>query len=413
MADPLGCLRQRTIWRSAVSAFFLLALDLTGTSSGLWQLLRQAIRNCVKGYACRPPLPPGEGRCEGNPPETRQLPVGAGDNEQGFMGVAGHFALPLHPRLREEVGRGEGNPRLTKEMAEYSPSHLPLPPTLSRRERGFLALDHSHPERLRSGWSHFRRQWSKIVDAGLGWRCFPGSRLVAGRHGTCGADHLCPSLARLVPLPPSGVRGSGGASPRGIVDSPAGDEAGGRRADIARFGGAGRLWRAAAGVGVAAGFWGAIDRGQQEAILVHELAHLAAGDVIWVLLADLLAAMLWWQPLVWWLRRRLRAAGEVAADEASLLVPDGTNILAACLVALGGPLGWLVARDGLAGCRWPAVDSARAWVVGSNDSWTWTSYGPPCPGRGLVRTVKAILVSGVDYRGGYLYRLGTVPGYFE
>ena len=86
---------------------------------------------------------------------------------------------------------------------------------------------------------------------------------------------------------------------------------------------------------------------EQEAILAHELAHLAARDPSWQLVADLLSAALWWHPLVWWLRGRLRTASEAAADEASLLVPGGPDVLAACLVALGRKLvhsrrlGWL------------------------------------------------------------------------
>jgi len=86
---------------------------------------------------------------------------------------------------------------------------------------------------------------------------------------------------------------------------------------------------------------------EQEAILAHELAHLAARDPLWQLVADVLSATLWWHPLVWWLRGRLRTASEAAADEASLLVPGGPDVLAACLVALGRRLvnsrrlGWL------------------------------------------------------------------------
>jgi hypothetical protein len=77
---------------------------------------------------------------------------------------------------------------------------------------------------------------------------------------------------------------------------------------------------------------------QQDAMLIHELAHLAARDPLWYSLTDVLAALMWWHPLVWWLRRRLHAATEVAADEASALVEDGPNILAAALVELGGRL---------------------------------------------------------------------------
>ena len=75
----------------------------------------------------------------------------------------------------------------------------------------------------------------------------------------------------------------------------------------------------------------------QDAMLAHELAHLAAGDPAWQCLADLVAAVLWWHPLVWWSRGRLEAASE-SADEASLLVENGPNVLAECLVKLGGRL---------------------------------------------------------------------------
>ena len=86
---------------------------------------------------------------------------------------------------------------------------------------------------------------------------------------------------------------------------------------------------------------------EQEAVLAHELAHLAARDPLWQLLAELCCAALWWHPAAWWLRLRLRAANEAAADEASLLVPGGPDALAGCLVALGRGLasprayGWI------------------------------------------------------------------------
>jgi len=96
-----------------------------------------------------------------------------------------------------------------------------------------------------------------------------------------------------------------------------------------------------------AGFAEEFDRRQQEAMLAHELAHLRAGDPAWQLAADLACALLWWHPLAWWSRRRLCFAGEAAADEASLLVPDGPGVLASCLVSMGRRfsgrprLGWL------------------------------------------------------------------------
>ena len=95
------------------------------------------------------------------------------------------------------------------------------------------------------------------------------------------------------------------------------------------------------------GFTESFDTAEQEAMLTHELAHLAAGDPAWRLLADVLTTALWWHPAAWWSRRCLLTAGEVAADEASLLVPGGPDVLAGCLVSLGrklthtGRLGWL------------------------------------------------------------------------
>ena len=103
---------------------------------------------------------------------------------------------------------------------------------------------------------------------------------------------------------------------------------------------------------VPAGFDDEFDPSQQEAMLAHELAHLAASDPFWQSASLWLCAALWWQPLAWWSRRRLRAASEAAADEASLLVPDGPCVLAESLVALGRrlvrprSLGWLSIEGG-------------------------------------------------------------------
>jgi hypothetical protein len=81
------------------------------------------------------------------------------------------------------------------------------------------------------------------------------------------------------------------------------------------------------------------DPQQQQVILAHELAHLAARDPAWQLLADTLCAVLWWHPAAWWARSRFRWAGEAAADESSTLLPEGPSILAGCLVVLGRRLG--------------------------------------------------------------------------
>ncbi|MFP6691445.1 MAG: M56 family metallopeptidase [Pirellulales bacterium] len=77
---------------------------------------------------------------------------------------------------------------------------------------------------------------------------------------------------------------------------------------------------------------------QQDTMLAHELAHIAGWDSIWQLTASLLGSLLWWHPAVWWARRQLGFASEIAADEASMLVPGGPKVLAGCLVVVGRQL---------------------------------------------------------------------------
>jgi type II secretory pathway component GspD/PulD (secretin)/beta-lactamase regulating signal transducer with metallopeptidase domain len=91
-------------------------------------------------------------------------------------------------------------------------------------------------------------------------------------------------------------------------------------------------------IGLPADFWQTHSRAEQDAMLLHELAHLAARDPLWLVLADAATALLWWHPLVWWARRQFRAACEATADEASLLLDDGPAVLAGCLVTLAGRL---------------------------------------------------------------------------
>lgn len=98
---------------------------------------------------------------------------------------------------------------------------------------------------------------------------------------------------------------------------------------------------------------------QREAMLLHELAHLAARDPFWLRLADLATMAQWWHPLVWWARRRWRAASEMAADEACLHVPGGPEHLAASLVTLGRRLE-VRSRLGWIGAMGPAFHSSLA-----------------------------------------------------
>lgn len=74
---------------------------------------------------------------------------------------------------------------------------------------------------------------------------------------------------------------------------------------------------------------------QQDAMLVHELCHLSSHDTVWHTLAGGVAALLWWHPAAWWMRRKLRETSEMAADEAAFLLDNGPVALAESLVDLG------------------------------------------------------------------------------
>jgi beta-lactamase regulating signal transducer with metallopeptidase domain len=95
------------------------------------------------------------------------------------------------------------------------------------------------------------------------------------------------------------------------------------------------------------GFARRYTRIEQQAILIHELAHLEARDPWWNGLSYAVCAAIWWHPAAWFIRRRLLLACEMAADERVMCVPCGPSTLARCLVELGRrfpaarPLGWL------------------------------------------------------------------------
>jgi|GEM_PF-1320970 len=74
---------------------------------------------------------------------------------------------------------------------------------------------------------------------------------------------------------------------------------------------------------------------QQEAMLAHEMAHLAGHDPLWYLASDLVCACYWWNPLVWIARRQFHFSCEFQADEATSLIENGPDALAECLVAMG------------------------------------------------------------------------------
>jgi hypothetical protein len=149
---------------------------------------------------------------------------------------------------------------------------------------------------------------------------------------------------------------------------------------------------------------------QQEAMLAHELAHLAARDPVWQGFADVLSALLWWHPLAWWACRQFRAACETAADEASLLVEAGPETLAECLVSLGQQLtrrtapGWL----GIRGYGFKSGLGKRVTRLMELRGQPWRPLGGA--GCGLGRALFVLLLAGLVLGGlGWLQARGAAP----
>lgn len=88
-------------------------------------------------------------------------------------------------------------------------------------------------------------------------------------------------------------------------------------------------------VGLPLDFSSQFEPAQQEAMIAHELAHLASSDPAWRLITDLVTAVLWWHPAVWLARNRAHVVCELAADEASSLIKNGPTALAESLIVLG------------------------------------------------------------------------------
>ncbi len=80
--------------------------------------------------------------------------------------------------------------------------------------------------------------------------------------------------------------------------------------------------------------WRELDAVGRQAVIFHELAHLKRRDhwVLW--LEALVAGVFWWNPVVWWVRRRLRDEADLCCDAwVTWLMPQGRRVYAETLLA--------------------------------------------------------------------------------
>lgn len=102
--------------------------------------------------------------------------------------------------------------------------------------------------------------------------------------------------------------------------------------------------------------WHAWPADMRAAVLTHELAHIRRRDTLVGLLAHVNCAMFWFNPLAWWLERRIAAAAEQACDDAVVRQSGERARYAELLVSManatrlhGGRVAWQTA--GIAGRR--------------------------------------------------------------
>lgn len=88
-------------------------------------------------------------------------------------------------------------------------------------------------------------------------------------------------------------------------------------------------------IGVPASFDVQVANTRDRAMLLHELRHHVNGDPWWRLVTDAVVALLWWHPASWWAKSQWAKASEEAADECSLMLPDGPQELATGLLQIG------------------------------------------------------------------------------
>lgn len=73
---------------------------------------------------------------------------------------------------------------------------------------------------------------------------------------------------------------------------------------------------------------------QIEALLAHELAHIARKDWLWNGLQCAIEALLFYHPAAWWLSRRIRQEREHACDDLAVAVSGNAIALAEALTAI-------------------------------------------------------------------------------
>lgn len=105
---------------------------------------------------------------------------------------------------------------------------------------------------------------------------------------------------------------------------------------------------------------------QRRMVLIHELSHVARGDVLWQVAAQMAGVIYWPHPLVWLAARRMRVEREAACDDAVLRNVERPSEYASLLLDVAAslvarPVGMSTAAIAMACGR--SVEERIRWIV--------------------------------------------------
>ena len=125
------------------------------------------------------------------------------------------------------------------------------------------------------------------------------------------------------------------------------------------------------------------DAAKRQAVLTHEKSHIDHGDFVVLMLASLHRAVFWFNPLAWWLLRRLTGLAEIISDDAAVAVVGNAHSYAAILLDVAG-----TARPVVAGVAMARPRTLR-WRI--ERLLTVTAPATPITSRRRLLVVLALL----------------------
>jgi TonB family protein len=142
---------------------------------------------------------------------------------------------------------------------------------------------------------------------------------------------------------------------------------------------------------------------QRDVVISHERAHIERRDWLWQGFAQVMAAIFWFHPLVWFAAAQMRQEAEHAADDATLATGVQASDYADRLVAVARQLSGPSTIPGVAMVRKPALTARIAAILDSARTRTGASVGTRI---GVMLAAVALLVPLSAFQNRNVYHVG-------